>query len=150
MLAASVLGVASSASNALILAAQRSYSKPRRADARRSLLQARYPVIVCRIAPASATAEARRVDARRFCLGVASSASNALILAAQRSYSKPRRADARRSWEHAIVHRECRFFSAPTSCIRSGWRKPAVVREPDVRCRCNPSAKTGRRCQRDS
>jgi hypothetical protein len=37
------------------------------------------------------------VDARRFCLGVASSASNALILAAQRSYSKARRADARRS-----------------------------------------------------
>jgi hypothetical protein len=43
-------------------------------------------------------------------------------------FGKPRRADARRSCERAIVHHECRLFSADAApWNKSGWRNPAVV-----------------------
>jgi hypothetical protein len=44
---------------------------------------------------------AREIQTRRF-----------IALHLQMRFRKPRRADARRSCEHAFVHRECRYFSA--------------------------------------
>jgi hypothetical protein len=45
----------------------------------------------------------------------------------QLRYSYPRRADARRSWECAFVHRTNRFFADKCSpCTKSGGRKPPV------------------------
>jgi hypothetical protein len=46
----------------------------------------------------------------------------------QRRHSHPRRADARRSYKRAIVHRKNRFFRRQTCALqhRSGGRKPPV------------------------
>jgi len=65
----------------------------------------------------------------------------------QLRYSHPRRADARRSWERAFVHRTNRFF--PDKCLhctKSGGRKPPVEGTPQASSRARNSLHC--RCRR--
>jgi hypothetical protein len=74
--------------------------------------------------------EPRRADARRSWSDVRTSPNNAQLLTARRSHHTPRRADARRSCECAFVQRRWGVVQRTNvSWTRSGWRKPAVVRE---------------------
>jgi hypothetical protein len=60
------------------------------------------------------------------------------ILTARGRFNTPRRAHARRSWKTCVcAPRMSLFFSGPTSCTRSGWRKPAMVVKRIARAKGN-------------
>ena len=60
------------------------------------------------------------------------------ILTARVRFCVPRRADARRSCRTCVcAPRMSLFFNGPTSCTRSGWRKPAVVVKRFARAKGN-------------